>query len=229
MKEYFDKLLTSSLFEGLNEIDLGRFLSCVNSRVAAYLKGETILMAGFPVREFGIILSGEIEASQEDFSGDRIIISHLSFPEMFGEVLACSSDRKSPVTVTALTNTKVLFLNYARLSACCQNGCPGHQRIIQNLLRVLADKYFVLNARIGFLIKKSVRSKLALYLTKESEEHGKSTFPASLNKTSLSFFLNADRSAMSRELSRMRAEGLINYDRKSYTLLKPDLLKRYVG
>ena len=96
------------------------------------------------------------------------------------------------------------------------------------MLKVLADKYFTLNTRIGFLIKKSVRSKLALYLIKESETHHSGIFAASLNKTSLSFFLNADRSAMSRELSRMRAEGLIDFDRKTFTLLQPDILKKYV-
>ena len=110
MKEYFDILLTSSLFEGLSKDDLEQFLSCANFHIINYLKGETILMAGFPVREIGIILSGDIEASQEDFSGDRVIISHLSVPEMFGEVLACSVERRSPVTVTALSKTNGFVL-----------------------------------------------------------------------------------------------------------------------
>ncbi|MDP4109982.1 MAG: Crp/Fnr family transcriptional regulator [Bacillota bacterium] len=228
MKEYFDNLLTYELFCGLIKSELEQFLTCMSCRTVGYKKGETILLAGNPVSEFGLILSGEIEASQEDFSGDRVIINHLCAPEMFAEVLACSSGRKSPVTITALSKTDVLYLNYSRLSSCCKNGCAAHNRIIQNMLKIIADKYFALNDRIGYLIKKSVRSKLSYYLLNESEISGSDTFSAALSKTSLSFFINADRSAMSRELSRMRAEGLIDYDRKSYTLKKPGLLKEMI-
>jgi len=225
MEKYLETLNVCPLFRVIRQEYLKRFLSCANARVASYLKGETLLISGFPVFEFGIILSGEIEALQEDYSGNQLIISRLKAPEMFGEVIACSSERKSPVTVIAVEHTKVLYVDYPRLSFCCENSCSGHRQVIQNLLTVLADKYFILNSRIGVLIKKSVRAKLALYLIKESESVRADIFPAALNKTSLACFLNIDRSAMSRELSRMKAEGIIDFDRKSYTVLRPDILK----
>ncbi|MCX7615132.1 MAG: Crp/Fnr family transcriptional regulator [Clostridiales bacterium] len=228
MEQYFPILLKAGLFRGLNKEDIILFLTCNHYHVADYSKGETILHPGLPVTEFGLILTGEIEASQEDYSGSRVIVSHLRAPEMFAEVVASSSDNISMVTITALTQTKVLYLNYRRLSVYCSNGCLSHQIIIQNMLKILADKYFLINLRIGLLIKKNVRSKLALYLIKESEIKQSNSFPSAMNKTSLSFYLNVDRSAMSRELSRMRAEGLIDFNRRYYTLLQPDALKKLV-
>ena len=225
MDKYFDILLRSNLFKGLNKTDLQSFLSCANYRITDYLKGETILLSGQDISEIGILLSGKIEASQEDFSGNRVIISRLCAPELFAEILACSSEHRSIVTVTALTDTKVLYLDSRKVSVYCSKGCLSHQKIIQNMLNILADKYFSLNKRIGLLMKKSVRKKLSVYLLNESKTYCSRTFPATLSKTSLAFFLNADRSAMSRELSRMKAEGLIDFNRDSYSLLQPDLLK----
>ena len=65
----------------------------------------------------------------------------------------------------------------------------------------------------------SIREKLLTYLTRQAERTGSATFQVPMGRTELAEYLCTDRSAMTRELSRMREEGLIDFDKRTFTLL----------
>ena len=136
------------------------------------------------------------------------------------------SSLSSPVTVMASAPCEVLLLPYERL--LLSDGSPAHQRVLQNLVRTISDKYFLLSRRVDLLVLKSLRAKVCAYLLNESERAGSLTFSIPFSRVQLADYLNCDRSALSRELSLMQKDGLLDTFKSSFKLLDPDALKQMV-
>ena len=213
MNNYLPLLQTTTLFAGLSAAELSTLLSRLGASVRSYGKGEALVLAGEPSRRVGIVLSGELEAYRPAPGG------------VFGDVLGGSS-LSSPVTVLAAAPCEVLLLPYERL--LLSDGSPAHQRVVQNLVRTISDKYFSLSRRIDLLVMKSLRAKVAAYLLSEAARAHSLTFSIPFSRIQLADYLNCDRSALSRELSTMQREGLIDTYRSSFKLLDPDALQQMV-
>ena len=208
MKNYLSLLCSTSLFNGLTAEELQTLLSQLGAVVRSYGKGEALVLAGEPSRRVGIVLNGELEAYRPGPQGTRIPITHMEPGGVFGDVLGGSS-RTSPVTVVASAPCEVLLIPYEQL--------------------LLSDgKYFSLSRRIDLLVLKSLRAKVCAYLLSEAERAGSLTFSIPFSRIQLADYLNCDRSALSRELSQMQRDGLLDTYKSSFKLLKPEVLKQMV-
>ena len=155
----------------------------------------------------------------------RIPITHMEPGGVFGDVLSGSS-LASPVTVMASVPCEVLLIPYERL--LLSDGSPAHQQTLRNLVRTISDKYFSLSRRIDLLVLKSLRAKVCAYLLSEAERAGSLTFSIPFSRIQLADYLNCDRSALSRELSQMQRDGLLDTYKSSFKLLEPEVLKQMV-
>ena len=126
----------------------------------------------------------------------------------------------------AATACEVLLVPYEQL--LLSDGSPAHQRVLQNLVRTISDKYFLLSRRVDLLVLKSLRAKVCAYLLSEAELHHSLTFTIPYSRLQLADYLNCDRSALSRELSQMQREGLLDTYRSSFKLMDPEALKRMI-
>ena len=225
MNNYLPLLQNTTLFAGLSAAELSTLLSRLGASVRSYGKGEALVLAGEPSRRVGIVLSGELEAYRPVPGGARIPIAGVEPGGVFGDALGGSS-LSSPVTVLAAAPCEVLLLPYERL--LLSDGSPAHQRVVQNLVRTISDKYFSLSHRIDLLVMKSLRAKVAAYLLSEAARAHSLTFSIPFSRIQLADYLNCDRSALSRELSTMQKEELIDTYRSSFKLLEPDALQQMV-
>ena len=225
MENYLPLLQTTSLFAGLCAEALAPLLRDLGAVVRSYGKGETLVQAGEPARRVGVVLSGQIEAYRPAPGGARIPITHMGAGGVFGDVLGGSS-LDSPVTVVAASGCEVLLIPYDRL--LLSDGSAAHQRALQNLVRTISDTYFLLSRRVDLLVLKSLRAKVCAYLLNESERAGSLTFSIPFSRVQLADYLNCDRSALSRELSLMQKERLLDIYRNSFNLLEPETLKKTI-
>ena len=225
MNNYLPLLQTTTLFAGLSAAELSTLLSKLGGSVRSYGKGEALVLAGEPSRRVGIVLSGELEAYRPAPGGVRIPIAQVEPGGVFGDVLGGSS-LSSPVTVLAAAPCEVLLMPYEKL--LLPGADPARQRVLQNLVRTISDKYFLLSRRVDLLLLKSLRAKVCAYLLSEAEVHHSLTFTIPYSRIQLADYLNCDRSALSRELSLMQRDGLLETYRSSFKLLEPEALRRMV-
>ena len=120
-----------------------------------------------------------------------------------------------------------LYIPVDKLLNPCSAMHPEHMQLLQNLVRSISEKYFALSSRVDLLILKSLRSKLCAYLLSQSAQAGADTFSIPFSRAGLAEYLNCERSALCRELSRMRAEGLIETYKNSFKLLDKAALQRH--
>ena len=207
MENYLPLLQSTSLFAGISAGELRPLLSELGACIRSYGRGEALVQAGAPSRRVGVVLTGSIEAYRPAPGGARIPITHMGPGGVFGDVLGGSS-LDSPVTVVASAPCEVLLFPYEKLLQ--PDGSAARQRLLQNL------------------VMKTLRAKVCAYLLSEAEQQGSMTFTIPFSRIQLADYLNCDRSALSRELSLMQRDGLLDTYRSSFKLLQPDALRQMV-
>ena len=101
----------------------------------------------------------------------------------------------------------------------CENACACHSQVVTNLFQLLSKKSLHLSRRIEVLACRSIREKLLCFFEQLADEHGSRTFPLPFSLSMLADYISADRSAMMREMRKMREEDLISTEGRSVTLL----------
>jgi CRP-like cAMP-binding protein len=222
MKGY-ESLVQTKLFSGIAPNEIAGLLDCVHARLSEYVQSEIIIEEGSHVREFGILLTGQGRSVKWDASDRMIIITLLQKGSEIGVLLAASPERKSPVSVQAVEDVSALLIPYDRLIARCGKACPGHEKLLRNYIGIVAEKGLVLHERLDCLLKPTVRDKIMNYLSQVSRDQKSRMVTIPMNRNAMAEYLNIERSALSRELSYMQRDGLIEYHRNSFRLLSPQL------
>jgi CRP-like cAMP-binding protein len=217
-ESWLPSLLKCQLFEGFDTDAIKSLLPCFNAISQDFAKGDILKQAGDPQQTIGIMLEGEVQVLKEDYAGNRLIIGIFGPGEIYGEVAAFAGINRWPNTVVASTDGAVLYVPFIKITQPCCRVCDAHQRMIRNMLGIVAGKAMIMNNRIGFLKMKGMREKLTAFLYDQYRQSGNRTFLIPMNRSDLADFLNVSRPSMSRELGRMREEGLIDYFRSSFTI-----------
>jgi len=219
LKEYISLLQTVSLFKGIEASELEVLLSCIGAKAVSVKRGGIILPAGEKPKFVGIVITGLVHIVQEDYDGNRTLISAATPGDLFAEAICCAGIAESPVTVLANADTKILSIYFSNILQTCPHSCSFHTQLIGNMLGIIANKALMLQDRMEIVGIKSVRGKVLRYLETLSAKQGRRvTIP--FNREELAEFLFVERSALSHELSRMRDDGLIEYRKNVFTLCK---------
>ena len=216
-------LQKTPLFTDMPAAELKELLSWLAPVRRRYHKGEIVLMTGYPAREIGVVVEGLVQGAKPTGDGRQLVVGQFGPGGVFGDVLV-SGRRESPVTITALCESLVLFVPVQALTS--PHGAPpaGHACLVRNLLRIISEKYFELDRRLDLLLLKSLRGRLSLFLMQEAATAHSNTFCIPMNRAQMAEYLGCERSALCRELSRMQKDGLIETYRGSFKLLQPAAL-----
>ena len=219
MNTLIEDLKNTNLFSDMEPQEIEGLLRCLCTERADYARGEYIVKEGSRVRSFSIILSGHCRAIKWDPSGRLIIISLLKKGSEIGVILAASRDRESPVTVEAQDEVSVLKIPFERVFTQCEKACPGHGKFLRNYIHIVAEKGLLLHERMDCLLRPTVREKILSYLWRISREQKSKIFSLPINRNAMAEYLNVDRSALSRELSYMKRDGIIDYYKNTFRLM----------
>ncbi len=225
-QQWQDVLLQVELFGNINGQQLENMLSCLRPTVNHFMKNENITLAGEPFEGIGIILSGEVLVTKENAAGNRMILAKLQKGHIFGEMIAFSNINVWPATVVALEECFVMYIAPNKIIGNCEAVCPSHTALILNMLKIISKKALLLNRKVEYLAIKSMREKISTFLMEQYAMTGKSTFMLALNRNELADFLNVSRPSMSREIAKMKEEGIIDYYKSSFKIVSLDLLKK---
>ena len=220
IRTYFALLQKTTLFQGMTEAELESVLLTQRPVLRQYARQDFLFHAGDPAHSIGIVLEGSVTVLQEDFWGNRNIIAKIERGNLFAEAYACSPNRRMEVSVMTDTGASVLFLNAQTLLSMPCQGSLSHVLLTQNLLTTIAQKNVVLNTKLRHLTQRSTRDKLLSYLSEISTRQGCSTFEIPFDRQQLADYLSVNRSALSKELSKLREEGLLTYHKNQFTLLE---------
>ncbi len=218
-EKYRQMLDGTTLFSGLSEEKLEQALKAMKVSCSPYPKGSFLCYLGQPVRRFGLVLTGKIQVCMDDIDGNRMIMANVTAGGTFGESLCFLRAAESPVYIVSTEDAEVMWLSPDELFSAGKDGMCSD--LCCRFTAMIAERALSMNTRIQILSKRTLREKLITLFSSLSVGGG-SSFEVPFNREDMAAYIGADRSAMSRELAKMKAEGLIEYHKATFRLLKKD-------
>lgn len=230
MYNQWESVLTKiELFQDMTGEHINSLLTCLKPKISYYKKGENVAIAGEQFGGIGIVLNGEVMIAKENAAGNRVILAKFQKEHVFGEMVAFSNIKVWPATVTVIEDCAIMFVEPEKIIRSCENACVIHTALILNMLRMISKRALILNRKVEYLSIKSMREKISTYLLEQYHKVGKTTFMIDLNRNELADFLNVSRPSMSREIAKMKDEGIIDYYKASFKIVNLDLLKACIS
>lgn len=199
------KNIASPLFRGLTPAEWDALAQSGQLRTKTFSRHEIIFHAGSRIHEVGVVLRGSVHIENLDLWGTKTILSSIPAGQVFAETYAFCGDAML-VDAVAAEDCEVLFVNAAAFSG---GSSAGQDKLLHNLLAVSMRKNLSLSQRIFCTTPKTVRGRLLTYFSAQTAACGRLEFDIPFNRQQLADYLNLDRSALSKELCRMRDEGLL--------------------
>lgn len=207
------------LFRDIEGEQLTLLLNCLAAKTQAYKRDAFIFRAEERAIYIGIVLSGAANVIQEDFWGNRTILSRAEPGELFGESFSCAEVQTLPVSVVATEASEIMLIDYRKVISTCPSSCDFHARLISNMLQILARKNVMLTRKMEHLSKRTTREKLLSFLSAQAFHAHSDEVLIPFNRQELADYLCVERSALSRELSAMKREGVLSYEKNRFKLL----------
>lgn len=214
MTEYFQK----NLFYNISLEEYKHLLGCLDAREKHFTDEETICTYD-TFQSIGILGKGNALVVRYEINGARTILERLEPQDIFGHLL--SAYQKNPlngISVVSDGPCDVLFINYDGISRPCAKACTYHHQLIQNMLSLISEKAVDLSERVEVLSQRTIREKLTCYFLQLAGRVKSETFNLPFTMVDLADYLSIDRSAMTRELKRMKDEGIIEVNRRQIRL-----------
>lgn len=177
-------------------------------------RGEIIHLDGDACSHVEFILSGQAVVERIGESGDLMTVAEFESNDILGGSLIFSSRPRYPMTVTALTETTLLAIGREDLFSLC----AAHPAFLRLFLVSISDNALRLGVKLRNHAKRTLRESLMEWLKAERVRQGGDRIALPASKTVLAERFGVQRTSLSRELQRMRQEGLIDFDAESITL-----------
>ena len=219
MEKFLPILRNCPLFAKVDDGDIPGMLCCLTAVVNEVKKNQFIFTEGEPAECIGILLEGGAHVEKQDYYGNRSIVSSVAPGDLFAESFACAGVTEMPVSVVANEDSKVMLIPCQRITVGCANACAHHSQMIYNLLQIVATKNLEFHQKLEITANRTTREKLMAYLQLQGKMKGSNTFTIPYDRQALADYLGVERSAMSAELGKLRADGVIDFSRSKFTLL----------
>lgn len=206
------------IFRDISNSEVEAMILCFRMRRARFAPGATIRVYGGS-RDVGVVVRGAAELVRFDSAGTRTILERMETGGIFGELLAFTAELGDSLEVIAAGECEVLFMDYAHIMKRCEKACRHHSLLVENLFRLMAEQARRLSRRVEVLSQRSIRDKLLCYFRILGLEGGAETFTLPFSLSTLADYISTDRSAMMRELKKMRQDGVVAIDGRRVSLL----------
>ena len=221
MENDFSILSQCPLFRGIGPEDLKSMMGCLGAKRMAVDKGAPVFLEGDPADLVGVVLSGGVQVVQDDYYGNRSVLSILQPGDSFGEAFSCAGLDSMPASVIAVRDSEVLLLNCRRVLNVCSHTCHFHSLLIQNILQGLAQKNLAFTKKVRYMSQKTTRDKLLTYLLDQAKQQGSDEFVIPCDRQTLADYLGVERTAMSSELGKLKKAGRLD-TKGSWFRLNPE-------
>lgn len=206
------------LFRGLPPGALEREI-LPRGKLREFEKQSVLIAPGDRVDWFAVILRGKARISQIFSDGTSSLMDALGPGRLLGTDLICTRSRRSPYYAVAAGGLRLLRFPGALLLEPGEASGETREVLWRNLLTILSDDGLRKHYRLAILAQRGLRDRVLVYLTMQAERRGTHAFRIPFSREELAAFLCVNRSALSHELSRMEAEGLIRFRKNEFTLL----------
>lgn len=206
------------IFKGMEESEIKEAMSALRATEKSFKKGTAIMRAGSVTDRMGLILEGSVTIESNDIWGNRTILSHVGSGQFFAETYALLKNEAMMVDAVANENCRILFLRTGSLYEQDHTDEIWRNKLTSNTLAISLQKNLLLSARSFHTSPKTIRGRIMAYLNTVSLKKNSKDFDIPFDRQQLADYLNVERTALSKELGKMRDDGIISFRKNHFAI-----------
>lgn len=161
-----------------------------------------------------IVLKGRVAVQKIDEEGSILKINVFSGGSILGANLLFSRRNFYPMTVVAECQAVLLHISKELILELSQTNV----HFITGLMAVISDRTLLLTDKIDAISLKTIRQKILDFLRYEYSLQKSDVLKMTISKRDLAERFGIQRTSLSRELNKMRKDGLLEYSASTITL-----------
>ncbi|NLT17963.1 MAG: transcriptional regulator FixK [Firmicutes bacterium ADurb.Bin080] len=225
----FKLIKKNELFSNFDDKEINAIFDCLKGRILKCSRGKILCEQGSAVEEIGIILEGSAVKFFTKANGSKEVEEVLNSGDMFGEIDGYSVERNSRFSIVAAEDATVLYITVSTIVKQCEKTCSFHQKLLENTLEYMSKKILGMRKDAEYLSIKSMRLKIAKLIYEKYLEQGTTNVSLGINRNEMAEYLNVSRPSMSREMIKMREEGMFDFWKDKITIKNIDAIVAIVN
>ncbi|MCT4595189.1 MAG: Crp/Fnr family transcriptional regulator [Anaeromicrobium sp.] len=214
MKNIIGILNKCMLFKNVHEEEIEKIIRKINYKIGEYAKDSVVAFEEDDCSLLGIIIDGTIEIRKIYSSGKNVTLTQLKKSHIFGEAIMFSNFNQYPATVISVARSKIIFIPKEEIVKICSQN----EIILKNFMNLLSNKILMLNKKVKELSLDTLREKICFYLFEEHKKQKSLKIKLSMSREGLAKYMGVQRPSLSREMIKLRDEGIIDFDRSTVTI-----------
>lgn len=221
VNKIIDKIKQNEFFKGIDDKKIEMIISELSHISKEYSKGQVIVNEEEVCKNLGLVVDGIVEIQRIYSSGKHIVLKRMGAGEVFGEAIIFSDKNKYPATIIASSDCIISYLKKEDIIKLCLN----EEIILKNFITLLSNKIFILNRKIKTISFKTIRQKVVNFILEQSKSQNNKTVILKISKEQIASLLGIPRPSLSRELMKLRDDGLIEFDRNKISIINIERLE----
>ena len=213
-----ENISKNALFQNVSIESIEKMMPCFDMKKRNFAEKDIIPTVEGTKEYICLLLEGAVSVSRISIDGSLDLLEYMEDTGVFGDAFAFANREDEFITVCE-KDCSVLFIEKGQITKRCSNACQHHTQVVENLLQLMAGKVVHLTEKVDILSHRSIRGKLMSYFRIQSTKQNNLTFELPFSLLKLANYLCIDRSAMMRELKKMKDEEMIEMDGRMVTLL----------
>ena len=213
-----ENISKNALFQNVSIESIEKMMPCFDMKKRSFAEKDIIPTVEGTKEYICLLLEGAVSVSRISIDGSLDLLEYMEDTGVFGDAFAFANREDEFITVCE-KDCSVLFIEKGQITKRCSNACQHHTQVVENLLQLMAGKVVHLTEKVDILSHRSIRGKLMSYFRIQSTKQYNLTFELPFSLLILANYLCIDRSAMMRELKKMKDDEMIEMDGRMVTLL----------
>lgn len=219
-KKYFNIINSNKLFKNISNKELEDLFRYNNLSIKKYSKNQIIYFQNQKCKSFDILLSGKLSVQNLDENGNILTITNFNPGDSFGGHMIFADNNYYPMNVVSKTDSIILNIKKSLVLDLCQKN----EQFLTEMLRSISNKTLIISNKISDISLKTIRESIINYLRYEYQLQNSYTLHIEMTKKEWAEKIGVQRPSLSRELMKMKREGLIDYTRHSITIKEKKIL-----
>lgn len=204
------------IFKKLSDEDIKKIEKFLPIEKRLYNKDSYIFMQNDMAEDIFYLVKGDVIVSKIDFSGKRYIVENFKEDVIFGEIYAYLNETYDFSAIANADSEIYVIKNFKKIFSLDLS-----KEFLTSFINLLAKKCMGLSRKNQISTQFTLRQKIANYLIYNEENN---LITLKMTREELADFLSTTRPSLSRELSKMKEEGIIDVEGKEIKILDKETI-----
>jgi CRP-like cAMP-binding protein len=217
-----DLLFFCSICREKSPEEIAKVKCTITHAIRNYKRGELIASQGDRVSFLYMLTKGKVKTEIISNSGLTISVEEISAPHPLAAAFLFTGDNRFPVEVIALEDCEIILISKSSIEKQMAK-CPG---FLRGFMAFIANRVQFLSERLKIFSQKGIKAKIAYYIL-QHDKNG--MFELGRSIASLAEYFGVERPSLSRAISEMVHDGIIEFEAGKGKILKYNDVKELLG